>query len=167
MTGRYRISLAKAGQGILAERTTRKRWSVFVRTCESLAADGLPYCVSFVLTGADPHILIAASGWPVAKRQRASVRRLALVPPIKAQQCAVHALEAEWFLPENQERRNASTTHWRTRASRYAELNAMAEEHLRADLEYWRELERISGQREHFKPGLTDETAWADDEVAA
>ena len=34
-------------------------------------------------------------------------------------------------------------------------------------LEYWRELELLSGQREHFKPGRTDETAYADDEVAA
>ena len=41
----------------------------------------------------------------------------------------------------------------------------MAEEHLRAELEYWRELEVLSGQREHFKPGRTDETAYADDEV--
>ena len=43
----------------------------------------------------------------------------------------------------------------------------MAEGHLRAELEYWRELELLSGQREHFKPGLTDEMANADDEVAA
>jgi hypothetical protein len=43
----------------------------------------------------------------------------------------------------------------------------MAEEQLRAELEYWRELELLSGQREHFKPGRTDETARLDDEVAA
>ena len=47
------------------------------------------------------------------------------------------------------------------------ELAEMAEEQLRAELEYWRELELISGQRQHFKPGLTDETAYQDDEVAA
>ena len=41
----------------------------------------------------------------------------------------------------------------------------MAEEHLRAELEYWRELELLSGQRQHFKPGRTDETTYADDEV--
>ena len=46
-------------------------------------------------------------------------------------------------------------------------LNAMAEEHLRAELEFWHELELLSGQREHFKPGRTDETAYLDDEVAA
>jgi hypothetical protein len=43
----------------------------------------------------------------------------------------------------------------------------MAEEQLLAELEYWRELELICGQRQHFKPGLTDETAYLDDEVAA
>jgi hypothetical protein len=41
----------------------------------------------------------------------------------------------------------------------------MAEEQLRAELEYWRELELLNRQREHFKPGRTDETAYADDEV--
>ena len=46
-------------------------------------------------------------------------------------------------------------------------LDAMAEDQLRAELEYWRELELISGQRQHFKPGRTDETAHLDDEVAA
>ena len=43
----------------------------------------------------------------------------------------------------------------------------MAEETLRAEFEFWREMELLSGQREHFKPGRTDETAYADDEVAA
>jgi hypothetical protein len=43
----------------------------------------------------------------------------------------------------------------------------MAEDFLRAEVEYWRELELLSGQREHFKPGRTDETANADDGVAA
>ncbi len=43
----------------------------------------------------------------------------------------------------------------------------MAEEYLRAEMEYWQELESLSGQRQHFKPGRTDETAYADDEVAA
>ena len=45
--------------------------------------------------------------------------------------------------------------------------NGKEEEHLRAELDYWRELELLSGQREHFKPGRTDESANADDEVAA
>jgi hypothetical protein len=75
----------------------------------------------------------------------------------------------EWFLPENRERRNAATTYWSRRQGRYQELSLMAEEFLRAELEYWRELELLSGQRQHFKPGLTDETATTDDgvEVAA
>ena len=167
MTGRYRIALASVGRGVLAERITRKRWSTFVHTCESLAASGLEYFVSFTLAGPDPHILITASGRPNAKRIRASVRRIALVPPLKPQQCALHALEAKWFLPENRERRNQGTTHWRTRGGRYAELNKMAEEELRAELEFWHELELLSGQRQHFKPGLTDEKGWQDDEVAA
>ena len=41
----------------------------------------------------------------------------------------------------------------------------MAEAHLRTDLEYWRELELLSGQRKHFEPGRTDESAHADDEL--
>jgi len=51
--------------------------------------------------------------------------------------------------------------------ARYQQLSQMAETHLRAELEHWRELEFLSGQREHFKPGRTDETAHADDEVEA
>ena len=90
-----------------------------------------------------------------------------MVPLRKPAECAVHAQEAEWFLPENRTRRNANTTHWRAQAGRYAEPDAMAEDQLRAELEYWRELELISGQRQHFKPGRTDETAYQEDEVAA
>jgi hypothetical protein len=149
------------------ERRTAQRWHLFAETCRSLAADGLDYSVSFALAGNDPHVLITASGNARAKRTRAGVRRISLPARVKPQQCAVHAQEAAWFLPENRERRNANTTHWRTRADRHAALNAMAEETLRAELEFWRELELLSGQREHFKPGRTDETARFDDEVAA
>ncbi len=95
------------------------------------------------------------------------MRHLAAPLPVPAQRCRERATEAAWFLPENRERRNANTTHWRTRAGRYAELNAMAEEELRADLEYWRELEALSGQRGLFKRGRTDESARLDDQVAA
>jgi hypothetical protein len=70
-----------------------------------------------------------------------------------------------WFLPENRERRNNTTPYWNKRQERYQELAGMAEETLRAELEYWRELEALSGQREHFKPGRTNETGYADDEV--
>jgi hypothetical protein len=172
MTGRYRISmlplLANGMPRISeSEKRTAKSWHLFAETCRSLAADGLDYSVSFALMGDDPHILITASGKATPKRKPTSLRRVALVPPVKAQQCAIHAQEAEWFLPENQERRNSNTTHWRTRAGRYAQLNAMAEEELRAELEFWLELELISGQRQHFKPVRTNETVWQDDEVAA
>jgi hypothetical protein len=84
-----------------------------------------------------------------------------------AQRCRDRALEAEWFLPENRERRKDGTAYWGRHQARYRELSGMAEEFLRAEAEYWRELELITGQREHFKPGRTDETARADDEVAA
>ena len=78
---------------------------------------------------------------------------------------ATRHLEVAWFLPENAGRRNSNTPHWNRRQERYQELAGMAEEHLRAELEYWRELELLGGQREHFKPGRTDENALADDEV--
>jgi hypothetical protein len=168
MTGRYRISMVP----LLDNGTPRvwepQRWHLFAETCRSLAADRLDYAVTFTLTGEIPHILITASGNGRAKPKPAgSTLRMALPARLKSQQCAVHAQEAAWFLPENRERRNASTTHWRGRSSRYAELDAMAEDYLRAELEFWRELELLSGQREHFKPGRTDETAHLDNEVAA
>jgi hypothetical protein len=72
-----------------------------------------------------------------------------------------------WFLPEFREKRKDGTTYWRKHQDRYAELSTMAEEHLRAEWEYWQELELLSGQRQHFKPGLSDETRSYDDEVAA
>jgi hypothetical protein len=83
------------------------------------------------------------------------------------QRCRDRAIEVEWFLPENRERRKDGTAYWAKHQARYQELAAMAEEFLRADLEYWRELELLSGQRARFKPGLMDETAYTDDEVAA
>jgi hypothetical protein len=85
--------------------------------------------------------------------------------PVPALRSRERALEVAWFLPENHERRNNQTAYWRARQARYEELAGMAEEHLRAELEYWRELEALSGQREHFKPGRTDETVNADDGV--
>jgi len=167
MRGRYRINLADAGRGRLAELLICKRWSIFVHTCESLSAYGLDYAVTFSLSGDDPHILITASGEIARKRRSYAGQRHGMVQPLKAKDCATRALEAEWFLPENRTRRNANTTHWQRRAARHAELEAMADEQLRTEVEYWRELELLSGQREHFKPGLTDENRWADDEVAA
>ena len=172
MTGRYRITmLPLLDNGVArvweSEKRTAQRWHLFAETCRSLAADGLDYSVSFALAGNDPHILITASGSATAKRKPAAPAKRRMASPLKAQQCSVYAQEAEWFLPENRERRNSGTSYWVRHQARYQELSHMAEEFLRAEAEYWRELELLSGQREHFKPGRTDETAHADDEVAA
>ena len=172
MTGRYRITmLPLLDNGVArvwesAKRTAR-RWHLFADTCRSLAADGLDYSVSFALAGSDPHILITASGSATAKCQPAAAAKRRMAPPLKAQQCAARALETEWFLPENRERRKNGTAYWGKHQARYQELSQMAEEFLRAEGEYWRELELISGQRDHFKPRRTDESAQADDQVAA
>jgi hypothetical protein len=172
MTGQYRISmLPLLDNGIPrvweSERRTAKRWHLFAETCRSLAADGLAYAVTFALAGSNPHILIAASGKATCKRKPVAAPKHGMVPPVKPQECAVHAQEVEWFLPENRTRRNANTDYWRRRQRRHDDLAGMAEDRLRAELEYWRELELLSGQRQHFKPGRTDETAYLDDEVAA
>lgn len=172
MTGRYRINmLPLLDNGIArvweSEKRTAERWHLFAQTCRSLAADGLDYSVSLSLVGSDPHILITASGSATAKRKAAAPAKRHMAPPLKAQQCVVRAQEAEWFLPENRERRKGGTAYWSRHQARYQELSQMAENYLRAEVEYWRELETISGQRQHFKPGLTDETRTSDDEVAA
>jgi hypothetical protein len=165
MTGRYKIIL-NSWRVWETEACTAKRWSLFVKTCLLLDRDGLSYEVTFALEGDNPHILILASG-QVRRRHSRSQSVARLIPPVKSAECAVRALEAAWFLPENAAKRNSGSTHWRRRGARFAELSAMAEEQLRADLEYWRELELLSGQRQHFKPGLSDQTVWADDQVAA
>jgi hypothetical protein len=135
MNGRYRISMPSVLESgarcraLLNRRTqTAHRWHLIVQTCRSLAADGLDYAVSFVLTGEAPNILITAS---------------------EAVQCAVRAQEAAWFLPQNIEIRNAGTAHWRSR------MGAICRTEL------------LSGQRENFKPGRTNDTANLDDAVAA
>jgi hypothetical protein len=86
------------------------------------------------------------------------------LPP---QRCRERALEAAWFLPEFRDQRKDGTAYWRKHAARYQELAGLAEEFLRAEHEYWQELELLSGQRQHFKPGLSDEARSFDDEVAA
>jgi hypothetical protein len=164
MTGRYLIYTPVASGR--DERRFDAAWGRFAEVCRSLHRDGLNYSVQFNLADTRPHVLITATGTPKPRKQ-STAHHCALPQPVPAQRCREHAQEAAWFLPENRERRNSNTTHWRTRKGRYTELNAMAEEHLRAELEYWRELELLSGQREHFKPGRTDETANLDDEVAA
>jgi hypothetical protein len=164
VTGRYLIHTSV--DSIRNERRFDIAWRKFAEVCRSLHRDGLDYSVQINLVGATPHVLITATG--TAKPRRHSVpRSLTLPPPVPVQRCRERAQEAEWFLPENLERRNNHTSHWARRQARYQELSQMTEEYLRAESEYWRELELLSGQREHFKPGRTDETAHADDEAAA
>ncbi len=164
MTGRYLIQTP-----VLTARDERRfdsAWRKFAEICRSLHRDGLDYAVQFNLTGHNPHVLITASG-KAKPRKQAGAHRLPPPPPIPPQRCRDRALEASWFLPENRERRKDGTAYWRKHQARYQELSQMAEEYIRADQEYWQELESLSGQRQHFKPGRTYETAFADDEVAA
>jgi len=163
MTGRYLIYTPV--ESARDEKRFDATWRKFVAVCRSLHADGLSYRVELNLTGARPHVLITASGKAIPRKQPAP-RRL-LPPPVPAQRCRDRALEASWFLPENRERRNNNTSYWGRHQERYRELSGMAEDVLRAEMEYWQELETLNRQREHFKPGRTDETAFADDEVAA
>jgi len=164
MTGRYLIYTPV--QSARDERRFDTAWRKFAEICRSLHRDGLSYSVEFNLTHLRPHVLIMASG-KAKPRKHAGAHRLPLPPPIPPQRCRERALETSWFLPESRERRNNNTTHWRTRQARYQELSQMAEEYLRAEMEFWQELESLSGQRQHFKPGMTDETHTSDDGVAA
>jgi hypothetical protein len=164
MTGRYLIYTPV--ESARNEKRFDKAWRRFAEICRSLHRDGLTYDVQLNLAGANPHVLITANG-TAKPRKHTAARSWTLPPPVPAQRCRDRALEVEWFLPENAGRRNSNTSYWRTRPARFEELSTMAGEHLRAELEYWREMEALSGQREHFKPGRTDETAFADDEVAA
>ena len=164
MTGRYVVFIP--AESLPDERGFDRAWKRFTSLCRSLNRDGLDYDVRLNVTAPRPHILITASG--VSKRRKVTAsHRFTLPAPIPPQRCRDRALEVEWFLPENRERRNDGTAYWRKHAARHAELANMAEEFLRAEAEYWRELELLSGQRQHFKPGLSDETRSYDDEVAA
>jgi hypothetical protein len=164
MTGRYLIYTPVGSAR--DEKRFDSAWRRFAEVCRSLHRDGLSYSVQLNLVDLRPHVLITASGTAKPRRHPAA-HRLPVPPPVPVQRCRDRALEVAWFLPENRERRNHHTGYWGRHQARYQELSAMAEEFLRAELEYWRELELLSGQREHFKPGRTDETAYADDEVAA
>ena len=159
MTGRYLIRPPR--ESWLDVRQFDAAWHRFVALCRSLDADGLGYDVQFNLACQQPHVLITASG-TAKPRKRPAARLITLPPPMQPQRCRERALEAEWFLNGH----DGHTAYWRRRQSRYRELSKMAQEHLRAEVDYWRELETISGQRQHFKPGLTDETAYLDDEPA-
>jgi hypothetical protein len=164
MTGRYLICTPV--ESARDEKRFDIAWRRFAEVCRSLHRDGLSYSVQLNLTGHNPHVLITASG-TAKPRKQAGAHRLPLPAPVPAPRCRDRALEAEWFLPENRERRKDGAAYWGKHQARYQELSQMAEEFLRGESEFWREMELLSGQRQHFKPGRTDETAYADDEVAA
>ena len=164
MKGRYLINTPV--ESTRDEKRFDSAWRKFAEVCRSLHRDGLSYTVQLNLTTPCPHVLITASG-SAKPRKKPAAHRLTLPPPVAVQRCRDRALEASWFLPENLQRRKDGTAYWSRHEARYQELSAMPEEQVRADWEYWRELESLSGQREHFKPGRTDESAHADDEVAA
>lgn len=164
MTGRYLIYTP--ADSLPDERRFDRAWRRFAEICRSLHRDGLDYSVRLNLADARPHVLVTASG-KAKPRKQSGAHRVALPPPVTVQRCRERAQEAAWFLPEFRERRRDGAAYWSKRQARYQELAGMAEEHVRAEWEFWRELELLSGQRQHFKPGLSDETAYADDEVAA
>jgi hypothetical protein len=164
MTGRYLIYTPV--ESTPDEKRFARAWRRFAEICRSLHRDGLDYSVQLHLSDLKPHVLITASGKPKPRKQSAA-RHVTLPPPIPVQRCRERAQEEAWFLPEYREQRKDGTTYWRKHQGRYQELSAMAEDLLRAELEYWRELELLSGQRDHFKPGRTDETAYADDGLEA
>src|SRR5690242_19597600 len=98
--------------------------------------------VQLNLTEANPHVLITASG-KGKPRKTGGAHRLPLPPPVPAERSRQRRIEVEWFMPENASRRNNGTAYWSRHQPRYQELSAMAEEHLRAEWEYWRELELL------------------------
>jgi hypothetical protein len=164
MTGRYLIYTPV--QSAPDEKRFDAAWRMFAEICRSLHRDGLDYNVTLNLADTRPHVLVMASG-TAKPRKLVGAHRVPPPPPIPAQRCRDRAVEVEWFLPENRARRKDGTAYWAKHQARYQELSGMAEEFLHAELEYWRELELLSGQRARFKPGLADETWYADDEVAA
>jgi hypothetical protein len=168
MTGRYLIYTPLECEPRVFWKGHRflRNWHVFVEVCRSLHRDGLDYSVEFNLAGETPHVLISAIGTAKPEKQRAA-RHVALPPSVSVERCRERVREAEFFLQKIAGRRANATSYWDRRQTRYQELLRMDTEHLRAELEYWRELELLSGQRDHLKPGLSDETRHADDEVAA
>jgi hypothetical protein len=165
MIGRYLIYTP--ADSMPDERRFDAAWRRFAEICRSLHRDGLDYSVRLNLADTRPHVLVTASGKAKPRRQAGARAGAHLPPPVPVERCRELAIEVEWFLPENREWRKDGGAYWAKHQARYQELSGMAEEFLRAELEYWRELELLSGQRARFKPGLTDETAYADDEVAA
>src|SRR5689334_10490674 len=107
MNGRYLIHTPV--DSTRDEKRFDSAWRKFAEVCRSLHRDGLSYSVQLNLTHTQPHVLITASG-TAKPRRAAAVRRLLVPPPVPAQRCKERALEASWFLPENAQRRNSSTS---------------------------------------------------------
>ena len=167
MTGRYLVYTPLECEPRVFWKGHRflRNWHTFVEVCRSLHRDGLSYEVQFNLTAAEPHVLITASG--TAKAREHPAPRHSAMPSVPAKRSRERVREVEWFLQKLAGRRDNSASYWNRRQARYQEFSKMTAEQLRAELDYWRELELLSGQRDHFKPGLTDETAYEDDGVAA
>ncbi len=177
MTGYYRIVVPRYPARIVSferrwqtkqietdyDRRLKAAWHRFHVLCSSLYADGLTYELALNLNAEQPHVLITASGKAKA-RKRYQCKTATLPPPVTVAKCRQRIGAIEHYQTPARER------GWRTPnlGNTYAnECGRVASEHLHAELEYWREMERLSGQREHFKPGLNDDNRYSDDEVAA
>lgn len=170
MTGKYRIDLyvkdTRLTAGVRAE-IVAKRWSTFVATCESLHRDGLSYSVEFCYFDTQfPVIRILAAG-TYAKRRRSNSKPSILPPPVPQAVAKQRADFAEFFV----EGKHRSYPHGpKKHKAQYWELSKIAQqgrEFIEAELAYWRELELLSGQRQHNKPGKTADNQYADDGIAA
>src|SRR6266567_1838654 len=109
MTGRYLMYTPV--ESVRDEKRFDSAWRRFAETCRSLHRDGLDYSVQLNLNDLKPHVLITASGTVKPRRQPAK-RGFTLAPPVPTERCRGRALEAEWFLPENRERRKDGTVYW-------------------------------------------------------
>ena len=128
----------------------KRGWTRYVTLCESLHRDGLDYTVEFNLTAETPHILVLACGTAKPRRPIAETSGVAArlgfrgSQPVANSDARDRALECAYFLPEFLEKRNPKTDYWTRRKPRYTELSTMSADELRAEYEYWRELEFLS-----------------------
>ncbi len=162
MTGRYLIFTPV--QSASNELRFAKAWRLLVRTCMSLNRDQLSYSVEWNLSTDQPHALITASG-TAKPRTGPAMRPKAVGRRRMHQQCQSRKRECEWIL--NAQRDDDHASYWRRRHARYKELSEMGEEILRAELDFWRELEALSGQRQRFPPGRAVALMPDDDQASA
>lgn len=140
MKGTYKIPIGSS-KGYYNRYKPAPGWSAFTAVCRSLAADGLEYSIKIVID-TNPHILIVASGTAKRRKNQPIVLKFKPSEPLKNEKCCRELSEAEKVLKASRARMACGLDH-------YAESEAA-----RLDVEYWQEMERISGQREHFKPGM-------------